>query len=87
MADWDSGVIRFKRNDGSIHRLFELDRGSGLLKVGDGAISSGLNLRLAENLPEINFGEWELPSPLGEDRSSGESMLQIVGWNTRSIAK
>ena len=47
VADWDSGIVRFKRNDGSIHRLFELDRGSGLLKVGDGAISSGLNLRLA----------------------------------------
>ena len=57
VADWDSGIIRFKRMDGSIHRLFELDRGSGLLKVGDGAISSGLNLRLAEMLPEINFGE------------------------------
>ena len=57
VADWDSGIIRFKRMDGSIHRLFELDRGSGLLKVGDGAITSGLNLRLAEMLPEINFGE------------------------------
>ena len=57
MADWDSGIVRFKRSDGSIHRLFELDRGSGLLKVGDGAVSSGLNLRLAEMLPEINFGE------------------------------
>ena len=57
VADWDSGIIRFKRMDGSIHRLFELDRGSGLIKVGDGAISSGLNLRLAEMLPEINFGE------------------------------
>ena len=31
--------------------------GSGLLKVGDGAITSGLNLRSAEMLPEINFGE------------------------------
>ena len=57
VADWDSGIIRFKRMDGSIHRLFELDRGSGLLKVGDGAITSGLNLRLADMLPEINFGE------------------------------
>ena len=34
-----------------------MDRVSGLLKVGEGAISSGLNLRLAEMLPEINFGE------------------------------
>ena len=57
VADWDSGIVRFKRDDGSIHLLFELDRGSGLLKVGDGAVSSGLNLRLAEMLPEINFGE------------------------------
>ena len=57
VADWDSGIVRYKRSDGSIHRLFELDRGSGMLKVGDGAVSSGLNLRLAEMLPEINFGE------------------------------
>ena len=42
---WPIGTLEisvFKRGDGSIHRLFELDRGSGLLKVGDGAISSGL---------------------------------------------
>ena len=57
VADWDSGIVRFRRGDGSIRRLFELDRGSGTLKVGDGAVSSGLNLRLAEMLPEINFGE------------------------------
>ena len=52
VADWDSRIVRYKRSDGSIHRLFELDRGSGMLKVGDGAVSSGLNLRLAEMLPE-----------------------------------
>ena len=57
VADWDAGIVRYKRIDGTIHRLFELDRGSGMLKVGDGAGSSGLNLRLAEMLPEINFGE------------------------------
>ena len=57
VADWDAGIVRYKRSDGTIHRLFELDRGSGMLKVGDGAGSSGLNLRLAEMLPEINFGE------------------------------
>ena len=57
VADWDAGIVRYKRSDGTIHRLFELDRGSGMLKVGDGAGSSGLNLRLAEMLLEINFGE------------------------------
>ena len=57
VADWDSGIVRYKKDDGTVHRLFELDRGSGILKVGDGAVSSGLNLRLAEMLPEINFGE------------------------------
>ena len=60
-ADWDSGMVRYKRSDGSIHRLFELDRESGMLKVGEGAVSSGLNLRLAEMLSETNFGEYEVP--------------------------
>ena len=34
VADWDSGIARFKRGDGSIYRLFELDRGRGLLQGG-----------------------------------------------------
>ena len=63
VADWDSGIIMFQRMDGSIHRLFELDRGSSLIKVGDGAISNGLNLRVAEMLPEINCGEQDSTSP------------------------
>ena len=29
VADWDSEIARFKRGDGSIYRLFELDCGRG----------------------------------------------------------
>ena len=60
-ADWDSRMVRYKRSDDSTHHLFELDREPGMFKVGEGAVSSGLNLRLAEMLSEINFGEYELP--------------------------
>ena len=34
VADWDSGIVRYKRSDDSIHLLFELKRESGRIKVG-----------------------------------------------------
>ena len=46
----DTKLLRLKQNGGSAHRLFELDRGSGALKVRDEAASSGLALRLPEML-------------------------------------
>ena len=31
---WDSDMVRYKRSDGSVHRLFELKHKSGRIKVG-----------------------------------------------------
>ena len=49
-------------------------------------MSSGLNLRLTEVIPEINVGEYNLPYPVGEAGApTGESLMHLFGWNTRSI--
>ena len=58
-CDWDSGVVRYRKQDGQVFRIFVYDRNSGLFKVADGtkgAAASGLSLRFAEALPAINFG-------------------------------
>ena len=61
VADSDTRIISYKKPDSIVHRLFELDRGSGLIRVGDGAIGSGLNVRLGEVLPEISLENSTLP--------------------------
>ena len=72
---WDTGIVRKRKPDSTIHRLVELDRGSGSERVGDGPSSSGLNLRLTEVIPEITVGEYNLPFPFGEAGApTGESL-------------
>ena len=44
---WDSEMVRYKRSEGSFHRLFELKHESGRIKVGKVHVFSGLNLRLS----------------------------------------
>ena len=55
-SDWDIGMIRFKGANG-VSRIFETDRQSGMMKVCPSAQASGLEMRFAESLQYINFGE------------------------------
>ena len=52
--DWDTGTVRYKKS-GEVYRIFEMDKSTGMLKVGQGAAMSGLTMRFAEQLPSINF--------------------------------
>ena len=55
-ADWDIGMIRFKGENG-VSRIFETDRQTGMMKIGSSAQASGLEMRFAESLQYINYGE------------------------------
>lgn len=49
-------MIRFKCVRG-VFRVYETDHQTGMMKMGSSAQDSGLDLRFADLLPFINYGE------------------------------
>ncbi len=60
-ADYDTGLVRYKLLENgqvkSIHRIYELNKRTGLFEVGSWATTSGLDFGFAEHIATINFAE------------------------------
>ena len=46
VCDWDTGTLRYKKAC-EVYRIIEMDKSTGMLKVGQGAAMSGLTMRFA----------------------------------------
>lgn len=57
MGDWDMGIVRTRTPSGDIVRVFEKPRDSDLYRVAAGAATLGWDMRFAEQLAEINYGD------------------------------